>query len=311
MGIYIIHTELLNKAGYVLYDSRMTKSTYLWEYVFNVGGNVDPVPHPDLCTTTTGSDGVKRTDPSPAYQVSTDPNNPWCHRIAGDINNEANWNIDVIDSSNPAAGVRLTLLNGDNCGAGGAGTGLQAMDRAVALYFHCEDDPTPLPTSEQVDEMIQCLYIINIKSIYGCPLECQEDFEIVSKDPGFHVCSSHGECGWDRDKKQPACFCDEGWYGPNCAQACNSDYCNQHGFCAFDKGTQKAHCFCEDGYGGPLCELTESPGTNWFPWVLWVLTGGVAVFLWVKYRKAIGAPANPCGASRSRGNYSSMEATAL
>ena len=52
------------------------------------------------------------------------------------------------------------------------GTGLQALDRAVAIYFQCENDDTPLPTSEQVDEMISCLYIINIKSVHGCPLEC-------------------------------------------------------------------------------------------------------------------------------------------
>ena len=64
--------------------------------MFNIGDNVNTQPNPAACFNTTGDDGSSLTGPSPVYQVWDDEKQ--CHRLGGDVTNDDNWDIDVINA---------------------------------------------------------------------------------------------------------------------------------------------------------------------------------------------------------------------
>ena len=136
---------------------RNTSTSFNWEYVFNIGGNVKTPP---TCSNTTGSDGKSSTAPAPAFQLSLDKGNAFCHRLGGDMNDDVNWALSVSDVDNPAAGVVVTYENGDACPDQ---RGYIPSRRQLKIFLDCTNDDTPLPSSELVEETVQCSYNMHIK----------------------------------------------------------------------------------------------------------------------------------------------------
>ena len=198
-----------------------------------------------------GSDGKWSSSPSPVFQYSK--TNNFCHRLGGDIAVDTNYNVDIIDDTNPAAGIRVTYKNGDACPQDGTSGQWGAKNRAMIFYFECEDDDTPLPTTEVIDETLQCVYEVHVKSIYGCPMECPRSGAV----PNDKVCTDHGDCEWDRDAKVSECMCDKGFYGNDCSYQCDNSKCNGRGFCEFDSTIGSAHCYCDTGYTGILKKVNN------------------------------------------------------
>ena len=59
------------------------------------------------------------------------------------------------------------------------------------------------------DENNGCIYILEIDSTIGCPLQC----DIVDGK----LCSGNGLCQYDETNLSPKCFCYENWFGDDCS----------------------------------------------------------------------------------------------
>lgn len=70
----------------------------------------------------------------------------------------------TVDYDDPSTGVTLSYTGGDN-------TWCQ-QERSLRLSFYCMNNYQSLPKDSIVIEYPQCVYNLQLESIYGCPVEC-------------------------------------------------------------------------------------------------------------------------------------------
>lgn len=170
--------------------SAQDPSDYLYD--FNVCSNVDDTP--SQCKDT----GAK----VPAYQINKGDDT--CKTLS---NSDGSWAWSLIDSTNPAKGVKLAYSGGQACSNGD--------ERALTVVFPCEDEAgTDVTGTSQgeVDalETGHCKYEVSLGSHYGCPQECP-----LGKNK--KLCSGNGYCNYDKLDKVPRCFCYSNYQGDDCS----------------------------------------------------------------------------------------------
>ena len=111
----------------------------------------------------------------------------------------------LINSQDPSQGLQLTYTGGQQCNHGGM------PFRQVTLMFGCST--TQIPTPTVANEPSHCHYVVEMNSVFGCPLECP----LGGADR--ELCGGHGLCGYDKTNKAPKCFCDTGYAGIDCSTA--------------------------------------------------------------------------------------------
>ena len=296
-------TGLGNPQGWTIADGKVDR----YDYLVNFCGDVTPPPIvAKLCANTTGAKGdipFWSTAKSPAFQYWHDKSE--CHRLAspyvpapGSKAKPATATMALMDEDNPAAGIKLTFLNGDGCGK------TEGFDvrirRDLEVNIRCSpSDTTPVPAEvDHVYEYQMCHYSFTFDSEYGCPAECPKG--VVAKGDAPKVCSLHGACDWDFDTQSPRCACDEGYLGAACEHVCDEAACGGHGHCALDATKGQTHCFCDVGYhyddsgGGEGTCKEGGAGGGSAGWVLFWLTLIGFLGLFVYHRRSHGESVNPC-----------------
>ncbi len=145
--------------------------------------------------------------PAPVVQTANFPVPYYdkCHRL-GEPVNDTNLQYSLLDSSNPARGVKLTYGSGDSCGVEG--------ERTFTLALQCADHSDRGPGAKEVVlETDACDYEVSFKSVYGCPLQCPV---VGSGSNGGRLCNGNGVCDFDRTANAARCFCFQGWAGAAC-----------------------------------------------------------------------------------------------
>jgi len=266
---------------------------YAYAYYFDVGSDLDRSKWPHLeeaCGNTSQYPG-KGSGPSvtaPVYQLWKDLSR--CEKIGGPVMKEGNMQVYIADALDrpdepvaqldPSKGLALVYSGGDPCGT--------VANRSLTLFVRCEDDDTPVPEHEPVEEsqMEQCHYSINIPSIHGCPVECHSQNAF-----GHRICSGHGNCAYDWDAEKAGCACDEGFYGEQCMDTCTGG-CGAHGHCNYNKDTKRAQCFCNNGWEGAACAATTEKssgghGAYAFAWALVVILAVLLMGLYAYHRSQL------------------------
>lgn len=230
-------------ASYSIQDGSSNDWSTNYTYTFNVCQNTPTIPRTNFgnglaCVNTTGSNGQEIINqPSPAYQIYNEGN--LCHRL-GDT--ASNRQYSFYDEENPVAGVNLQYLGGDPCP-------FDWGDRSLTIHFLCTTDPAfqNILMKETVEETDKCKYDVFTASIYACPRECYGD--------QMEICSHHGVCGYDTDRKAAKCFCNPGYSG----------------------------AYCSDEIV-PESGLSAAGGVLIFICILLALVFGVLIYLWLQIR---------------------------
>jgi len=176
-------------------------------YTFGICSSVAP---PKNCLDETGKSRV-RYDTAPGWQTkATDATD--CKYLGNPDVTSHTW--DVLDAANPAKGASLTYSGGQHCSNG--------QKRKLKLNFLCSSSTKEKIEQLVIDESAHCEYEINIESEYACPTQC-----------GFSssgsLCGAHGVCGYDTDKLQAKCFCNNGRAGAYCEEEASTDSVADYG----------------------------------------------------------------------------------
>ncbi|KAK8791075.1 hypothetical protein WA158_005706 [Blastocystis sp. Blastoise] len=173
-------------------------STRNFTYVFNVCGPVRDVPKPLGGTGVACTNTEQPQEVVPAYQVSEWSDS--CYRLSSTSIDDVEWRL--LDNNDPTNGLVYSYYNGDGryCSEG----------RKFELHLYCHDDAFNVPDEETVQET-NCVYILQLQSIFGCPLECS-----VSKN---RLCGGNGVCRFDTDTRKSHCYCNTGYKGYACDPA--------------------------------------------------------------------------------------------
>lgn len=300
-------------------DSRTDNNgTASFSYFFNIGTNVDPtdpVLKKDGCGTTYGADNKPLSGPAMAFQK--DDNRDFkCHRIAGDVTVPENVVVGPISDDDPTVGFFMTVKGGDDCSDTWRGGSGGYEKRSFTLQVFCDTSSEAigrLPEIETVDELVTCMYSLDVYSSHGCPKSCPRAHGASGGAYGSTCNGPAGTCvTGDRSAAadarleiatvgQPVCVCDssEGWTGPKCDKKCPRDAkgettCN-NGHCAYDPVVDAGKCFCYTGYSGTHCQdnspaapdnvIVESlDGGTIFGWVL-VVFGVFGLIGFLVYHK--------------------------
>ena len=140
---------------------------------------------------------------SNAFQVENYnvPQASSCYRVGGP--SVLGWNFSLYDTTKPARGVSITMLNGDQkwCPVG--------QNRTFTVSLLCAPVPTStaFPPDANVFELNTCDYRMELKSVAGCPTQCTS---------GGVICGGNGVCGFDTDTSYSKCFCYTGFAGSGC-----------------------------------------------------------------------------------------------
>jgi len=183
-------------------DIKCTTSTeYTWHYIFNICGDVPSDSIPTACANQPSAAALQYNDNNECYVVGDyDPSK-----------DEQIWKLR--DPSDPSKGVSVTY-KGDYCSQIGNSRTF-TIDvlcsntknaRVIAAYEAVRTSQTYVPKT--------CSYTIEMISYYGCPKECP----ITNSG----LCSSHGECAYDVEKRIPRCFCNSGYSGNDCSKKTSS-----------------------------------------------------------------------------------------
>ncbi|EKX53992.1 hypothetical protein GUITHDRAFT_150118 [Guillardia theta CCMP2712] len=116
-------------------------------YYFNVCGDANQVP--EACVS------MQKAVRSPVFQVSNDNNCFWLGKLKG-----MDW--ELIDDSEPAAGIELYYFDGERCQSG--------RSRDVRIQFFCDPDAG---VGKPLDFFVleeDCHFSITWPSKYGCPV---------------------------------------------------------------------------------------------------------------------------------------------
>ena len=122
----------------------------------------------------------------------------WCY-IVGKFS-DSGTDLKLIDEEDPSKGLKMTYY-GDYC------NGPPRVQRQFNLVLGCEDKLNPVPLHAY--EYEHCVYTVTIPSVYGCPLECP----VAARK----LCAGNGHCAYDSDKGGAHCFCNQGYFGPDCS----------------------------------------------------------------------------------------------
>lgn len=210
-----------------------------------------------------------------------------CQRLGASTASTADWDYNLLDPYNPAAGVAITYQRGDQCNS------QISTPRALTIKIKCdESDFENVPDDEDVDESATCAYQLTINSAHGCPKECP-----VSTLGGNPSVCGHGRCDYDVSCSAARCFCDENYFGPDCSATCPSPSCSNHGVCAYDTDAKKARCFCNLLHGGDDCSqpagIVSSLGTGAVAGIIVCVALVVGVAAYTAHRRSIGLAACP------------------
>ncbi len=93
-----------------------------------------------------------------------------------------------------------------------------AIPRELWVTFACDPDSEGSFDNALVAEFEQCKYLLNVTSLYGCPLECR----VPGASGAGSVCGGNGACGFDTDAGFSRCFCYDGFAGTYCQEAADS-----------------------------------------------------------------------------------------
>eukprot|EP01084_Bolivina_argentea_P070504 128188_1 len=135
----------------------------------------------------------------------------FCFRLSGSSSMEPIFkntliNYELIDNNDPSFGFILHYHYGDHCKG-------NQKNREAKIAFICDANINTIPkTGISITEPETCLYEIEIKSIYGCPLEC-------GRDINDNLCSNNGVCGYDYDINTARCYCFAGFQGHYCNES--------------------------------------------------------------------------------------------
>ena len=110
----------------------------------------------------------------------------------------------LLDSRDPTKGVSITYPKGEKCSSGAL--------RSTTLDVQCANTKSTIISAQ---EPHVCQYHFVMESYHGCPTECP----ITSNG----LCNSHGHCSFDKNLKQPYCYCNEGYSGSSCTKSSSSD----------------------------------------------------------------------------------------
>lgn len=195
-----------NSQPWAIPDVRDPTTTYF----FNIGVDTAP-PGPPL----TQSLSCASKTASGCFQVEVNPKQPTggqCYQVGGP--SAQGWNFSVYDTTKPARGVSLTMLNGESTWCPVNRQTGAVRNRTFTVSLLCAPMPTnTFYTSATVFELNQCDYRMEIKSVAGCPTEC-------TGGPGSQsVCGGNGVCGFDTDANRAKCYCYAGFAGSGCAPA--------------------------------------------------------------------------------------------
>ena len=165
-------------------------ATFAYTYTFNVCKNV--VNQPPACA---------GAPPAAAYQWSTAYSPPVCYPLSNSFSGSPPpVTVDLLDPLDSSAGFNLTYLPyADPANP----TGCQ---RALHLLFRCGYEPFR-PATGSVDtralvvEVDSCRYEAYSWTLAGCPKQCPIG-------GNGQLCSNLGICAFDKQMKQPRCFCD-------------------------------------------------------------------------------------------------------
>jgi hypothetical protein len=226
-------------------DTRLRPGSHRnYSYVFSICGNVPRMPQPhifdppgkghgdqtvDMCTVTSGDESSPKWNLdglSPAYQLYNSPTDSGaaCYRLGDTAEDPNNVEWGLIDSADPAKGVKLTYKNGNLCNdkpdderqCRTTWNNKPYCHRQMELLFQCADDTENVFDTEKVVESSDCNYQLFLKTAYGCPLDCPVT-PMIDGD-GLHVCGGHGTCVYNRGKQKAECVCEEHYDGEGCKE---------------------------------------------------------------------------------------------
>lgn len=167
------------------------------------------------CVVTSGAGASTLSGASAAFQYAHNEQQSSCWRLNDGWENSS---MTLADPADPSAGVTLTYMGGNTCGAPSFNA------RSLKLTLLCRDDEDRTaqlpgridPETGAVEERVRepyntpCSYEFQVHSGYGCPVECPV------KDN--RVCGGNGVCGYDQVKKTARCFCNHGRDGADCSK---------------------------------------------------------------------------------------------
>eukprot|EP01084_Bolivina_argentea_P143092 251339_1 len=184
-----------------------------YEYMFNLCADVVNASSsiPSICTF--GDDlyfdkqGIERIRAGNTSSQAFQYGQGLCFRLSGS-HTETQYNVsnnlityDLYNPNDPALGIIVHNYYGDKgCG----------RNREFDIVFICDPAIDNIPDSgETVLEPTDCQYNLEIKNIYGCPLEC-------SRGINGSLCSDVGQCRYDFEQQTARCFCYAGYDGDAC-----------------------------------------------------------------------------------------------
>eukprot|EP01084_Bolivina_argentea_P045150 83109_1 len=193
-------------------------ATENYEFIFNFCADLVTMPFPGACNwedrkvSSLGNEIFRpKNTTSMAWQAEEDGNG-FCFRISGPETSEDNkYNTsdlityELIDSYDPSYGVMMHYNYGDY----DSGCGWH-KNRQFDIAIVCDPAINNIPDEgEIITEPNKCEYYMEIKSIYGCPLECGRDQNNI-------LCSGNGLCGYDHSENIAKCNCYAGFGGSIC-----------------------------------------------------------------------------------------------
>ena len=193
-----------NKANYDLSTMRLGGETgFSFEsgkvsYYFNICKNVKAPP---ACPKQS-DDGVPLPEYAPAYAVDRTEATTKCYALgAADLKNK--FKMTLLSEKRPSLGMSLQYLGGQVCEESTSG-----LDSTFKIRFHCAPE---VEDAAPVVEINDCNFTIDISSPLACPMQCP----LYS----HKLCADKGLCDYDTDMKETHCFCNKGFYGPDCSKS--------------------------------------------------------------------------------------------
>lgn len=165
-----------------------------YNYVWNFCSNVPTKLMPQECNSM-GKNGVvlqwKRYGEDEYY----------CYILAHYDSSQHELTYKLLDTTDPSRGLSISYPAGEKCSEKDP-----KVVRSATVDITCANVESVVVSAQ---EPSLCQYHLVMKSYYGCPTECP-----ITKNG---LCDSHGHCAFDKTKKAPYCYCNEGYYGSDCS----------------------------------------------------------------------------------------------
>jgi len=180
-----------NQQSYYILDGDLectVEQEPIFSYTWNFCAPVTPASVPGACANV-GKNGV-------ALQYLESGKDSFCYIIGR--YDTAHPIMYLTDPEKPSGGVSLEYPTGERC--------TQGLMRSTIIDVECSTGPTT--TLHAISDK-PCEYRFTMKSVHGCPKECEVN-------SAGELCSNHGHCGYDQVRKTSYCYCNAGYYGGGC-----------------------------------------------------------------------------------------------